>query len=82
MADWLSAIAAAAGLLAGLLVGVFTAGRLAQRTQELGAENKRDVNGLGRKFAGMIAYQLRAAAEEAPINKQKLLHLANLIDPK
>jgi len=41
-----------------------------------------DVNGLGRKFGRLTAFQLRALAEEEPISKAKLLHLADLIDPK
>lgn len=43
---------------------------------------RRDVNGLGRKFGKSVACQLRCAAEEEPISKAKLLHLADLIDPK
>jgi hypothetical protein len=43
---------------------------------------QRDVNGLGRKFGRLTAFQLRALAEEEPISKAKLLHLADLIDPK
>lgn len=41
-----------------------------------------DVNGLGRKFWRSIAFQLRALAEEEPISKRKLMHLADLIDPR
>jgi hypothetical protein len=43
---------------------------------------RRDVNGLGRKFWKHVACDLRLAAEEEPIRKAKLLHLADLIDPK
>ena len=41
-----------------------------------------DVNGLGRKYGRSIAFQLRALAEDEPINKRKLMHLADLIDPR
>jgi len=41
-----------------------------------------DVNGLGRKNARTLAFQLRVLAEEDPISKAKLMHLADLIEPK
>lgn len=43
---------------------------------------RRDVNGLGRKHWRHIACDLRCAAEEDPPKKAKLLHIADLIDPK
>jgi hypothetical protein len=43
---------------------------------------RRDVNGLGRKYWRSIAYQVRVLADEEPISKARLLHLADLIDPK
>lgn len=43
---------------------------------------RRDVNGLGRKYWRSIAFQLRSLAEEEPISRAKLMHLADLIDPK
>jgi hypothetical protein len=43
---------------------------------------QRDVNGLGRKILRTVACELRCVAEEDPISKAKLLHLADLIDPR
>lgn len=41
-----------------------------------------DVNGVGRSLRRSIACQLRCVAEEEPISKAKVLHIADLIDPK
>jgi hypothetical protein len=45
-------------------------------------KNAADMNGLGRKFGKLIAFQLRALAEDDPISKAKLLHLADFLEPK
>jgi hypothetical protein len=73
--ETLSLLGAAAG-------GIFGAGvawaTMRQRLNKTAA----DVNGLGRKYGRSIAFQLRALAEDEPINKRKLMHLADLIDPR
>lgn len=43
---------------------------------------RRDVNGLGKNLRKTWACELRCAAEEDPIKKAKLLHIADLMDPK
>lgn len=43
---------------------------------------ERNVNGLGKKQARQNACDLRCAAEEEPINRRKILHIADLIDPR
>ena len=45
-------------------------------------KNASDINGLGRKFWKSIAAQLRILAEDEPISKAKLLHLADFLEPK
>jgi hypothetical protein len=73
--ETLSLLGAAAG-------GIFGAGvawaTMRQRLNKTAA----DVNGLGRKYGRSIAFQLRTLAEDEPINKAKLMHLADLIEPK
>lgn len=43
---------------------------------------RRDVNGLGKKQNRHVACDLRCAAEEEPISKAKLLHIADVLDPR
>jgi hypothetical protein len=69
-----SLIAAAAG-------GIFGAGVAWATMRARVNKTAGDMNGLGRKFGRSIAFQLRALAEDDPISKAKLMHLADLIDP-
>jgi hypothetical protein len=73
--EWLTLAGAAAGALAGAS-GVWAVMRFRIN------KNAADLNGMGRKFGRSIAYQLRALAEDEPISKSKLMHLADLIDPR
>jgi hypothetical protein len=70
------------GFLWAFLGAVFGAGG-ALATQRIKiAKAQADVNGLGRKYWKSVACDLRCVAEETPISKGKLMHLADLIDPK
>lgn len=79
-AEWIAAIVMLATLAGGAIGMVFSAGRQAQRVQKA----EQDLNQLGRKNSRFYAFELRAIAaelnESAP--KQKLLALADLIEPK
>lgn len=72
MTEWIASIGPF------LIVAIFSAGGVVMILRF----TQRDVNGLGRKFGRSIAFQLRALAEEEPISKRKLMHLADLIDPR
>lgn len=79
-AEWIAAIAAVAVIATSIAVGIFTAGRQAQRVQKA----EQDVNGLGRKNSRIYAFEIRAIAAEVEDGKikAKLLALADLIEPK
>lgn len=64
------------------LLGAFGIGGAYVLIRERLRQLKQDVNGVGRNLRKSVACELRCAAEETPINKGKLLHLADLIDPK
>lgn len=75
--ETLSVLGAAAG-------GIFGAGVAWATMRARINKTAGDVNGLGRKYGRSIAFQLRALAEEVTdsILKAKLMHLADLIDPR
>lgn len=72
MTEWIASIGPF------LIVAIFSAGGVVMLLRF----TQKDVNGLGRQYRRSLAFQLRALAEEEPINKAKLMHLADLIDPK
>jgi hypothetical protein len=69
-------------LLGAAFGGIFGAGVAWATMRARVNKTAGDVNGLGRKFGRSIAFQLRALAEDEPISKRKLMHLADLIDPR
>jgi hypothetical protein len=84
MADWLVAIGTIAGLMGGAIVAIFTLGQRVKGIQVQAAENSRDLNGLGRKFAKELTFKIRELAAECTDNvlKEKLSALADLTEPK
>jgi hypothetical protein len=75
-------VAVALSLLVNLVALSFLAGR---RDRDV-AKLQGDTNGLGRKFGRLVAFELRCIAEEIEtekgIAKAKLMHLADVLEPK
>jgi hypothetical protein len=69
-------------LLGAAVGGIFGAGGAFFIMRYRVNKNASDINGLGRKFWKSIAAQLRILAEDEPISKAKLLHLADFLEPK